>query len=148
MINDIRKDCVTFASFLGDYQKISVDDLANKYCEALDSKDEFNKNAYLSALVLRFWYRIEKLYRANVNTGLEREDFFSWLVEAINYACKYRAWQTKKVNAQQAINQCIETIRYQHYYEFNLDKHKANYNTVSISSPVMSNKDNTDALAL
>lgn len=150
MINDIRKDCITFASYLGDYQKISTDELANKYCEALDTKNEWNKSTYMAALVLRFWYRIEKLYQANLNTGLEREDFFSWLVESINYACKYRAWQTKEVNAQQAINQCIETIRHQHYYEFNLDKHRANYNTVSFATPVSNtkNKENSNEASL
>jgi hypothetical protein len=62
----------------------------------------------------------------------------TWLEDAIEYACKYRAWQdpTKKVNAQQAINQCIETIRVQKYYEFNLQKNKVNQMTCSLDAEI------------
>ena len=53
------------------------------------------------------------------------------------YACKYRKWQKdEKVNAQQCINQCIETIRKQHYYNYNLDKNRANYNNASFDTPI------------
>ena len=40
----------------------------------------------------------------------QREDFFWWLYEAIEYACKYRGWRdtSKKLNAQQCINKCID----------------------------------------
>jgi hypothetical protein len=75
--------------------------------------------------------------------GLDDEDFVGWVYEAILLACEYRKWQKdEKVNAQQCLNQCIETIRVRHYYEFNLDKHKANYNTVSLSTPVGDEGDN------
>jgi hypothetical protein len=84
--------------------------------------------------MLRFWYVINKLKERSPITGLDYTDFMAWLYESIEYACKYRAWQNpaRKVNAQQAINQCIETIRSQHYYDLNLQKNKANVNTMSL----------------
>lgn len=106
------------------------------YCVACDSGDEHRKNIYIAGIILRFWYVIGKLKEKCPGLGLDDNDFLAWLYEAIEYACKYRAWQKGHVNAQQCVNQCIETIRKQHYYEFNLDKHKANYNTVSMETPM------------
>ncbi len=145
ILGQMKKDCMVHASFLGDYQSMSVNELADGYCLAMDTNDEAGKNNYISALILRFWYTIGKMYDSSKGINLEREDFVSWLVEAINYACKYRAWQdpTKRTNAQAAINQCISTIRLQHYYEYNLDKHRANYNTISTETPLEDGSDKT-----
>jgi hypothetical protein len=131
MLYQVKKDCMTAASKLGDYQSMSVDELANGYCKAIDEQDADGMNTYLGALLLRFWYRIDKLLHENLNYSTDRTEYFDWLYEAINYACKYRAWQdpTKKVNAQQAINQCIGTIRLQHYYVSNLKKNRGAYGT-------------------
>lgn len=138
MLSDIRKDCIRYAKCLGDYQSMTCDELANGYCKARDEEDSIKDSQFLAALVLRFWYTIDKMYRKSPVNGVDHEECYCWLVESINYACKYRKWQdpANKVNAQQCINQCIETIRLQHYYEFNLDKHKANYNTVSMDQTV------------
>ena len=111
-----------------------IQQMADGYCLAKDSGDERGKNMYIAGLMLRYWYAINKLKEKSPITGLDYTDFMAWLYEAIEYACKYRAWQdpNKKVNAQQAINQCIETIRMQKYYGYNLQKHKANVNTMSL----------------
>jgi hypothetical protein len=112
--------------------------MANQYCLAKDTNDERNKNKYIAGLMLRFWYAINKLKERSPIQGLDYSDFMAWLYEAIEYACKYRAWQdpSKKTNAQQAINQCIETIRVQKYYDLNLQKNKANINTYSLETPL------------
>ena len=144
MLNDIRKDLIKFARCLGDYQSMTCDELADGYVKAMDANDAIESSYYISALVLRFWYTIDKMYQKSPVNGVDREECYCWLVEAINYACKYRKWQAPdaKVNAQQCINQCIETIRSQHYYNFNLDKHKANVNTASLDAPYADDDDN------
>ena len=110
--------------------------MLDRYCLAKDTGDEHRKNLYISGLMLRFWYVISKLQSRSPIPGLEYDDFMDWLYEAIEYACKYRAWQdpAKKVNAQQAINQCIETIRVQKYYDLNLQKNRVNMNTCSLDA--------------
>jgi len=148
MLIDVKRDCVNYAKQLGDYQSIDIDTLATKYCEALDNNDMPNKNRYLSALILRFWYVIDKLYKRDYQLKLEYEDFFGWLVEAINYAAKYRGWlkpnaKGKTPNAQSCINQCIATIRSQHYYAMNLDKSKVNQSTISLDRVLSSDDSNT-----
>lgn len=145
MLQDTKRDLTTYARRLvKPYESYSIDELADAYCEALDTGNEPLKNIYISALILRFWYTIDKMYRANkVAPSLEHEDFFEWLYEAIEYACKYRGWQdpSKNLNAQQCINKCIDTIKLQKYYNLRLDKHKAVNNCGSIDEPIGENKD-------
>lgn len=145
MLQDTKKDLVFHARKLAKpYEQYSIDELANAYCDATDSGDEVLKNVYISALILRFWYTIDKMHNSNtVAPSLEHEDFFWWLYEAIEYACKYRGWrdETKKLNAQQCINKCIETIKLQKYYDMRLDKHKAVNHCCSIDAPIAGGDD-------
>ena len=140
MLNETKKDLTRLArKLMKPYEQYSIDELANEYCDAVDSGNEAQKDIYISALILRFWYTIDKMYRGNtVSPSLEHEDFFWWLYEAIEYACKYRGWRddTKNVNAQQCINKCIETIKLQKYYNLRLDKRKAVNHCVSLESPL------------
>lgn len=115
-----------------------IDTMATRYVNALDAGDNRTANKYIAGLMLRFWNNVGKMQMKGSGLNLTYDEYVSWLYESIEYACKYRAWlnPAKNVNAQQAINQCIETIRRQHYYEFNLDKHRANYNSISIDTPL------------
>lgn len=148
MLTDTKKDLLFHAKKLAKpYEQYTIDELANAYCAATDAEDEILKNVYISALILRFWYTIDKMYQSNtVAPSLEHEDFFWWLYEAIEYACKYRGWQddTKKLNAQQCINKCIETIKLQKYYDMRLDKNKTVHYCNSLDAP-LSSGDSDDA---
>ena len=140
MLNDTKRDLTVLARRLAKpYEQYSIDELADAYCDAVDNSNETLKDIYISALVLRFWYTIDKMYTSNtVAPSLEHEDFFWWLYEAIEYACKYRGWRdtTKKLNAQQCINKCIDTIKLQKYYNLRLDKNKTVNFTVSMDAPI------------
>lgn len=140
MLTDTKKDLTFLArKLVRPYEQYSIDELANAYCDAVDSGNESLKDIYISALILRFWYTIDKMYSANtVAPSLEHEDFFWWLYEAIEYACKYRGWRdaSKKLNAQQCINKCIETIKLQKYYDLRLDKRKVVNCCCSLDSPI------------
>ena len=127
-----KKEGVDYAEKGRDVIQVMMD----RYCLAKDTNDEERKNMYIAGLMLRFWYAISKLQSRSPIPGLEYEDFMGWLYEAIEYACKYRAWQNpeKNTNAQQCINQCIETIRVQKYYDLNLQKNKANMNLCSLDA--------------
>lgn len=140
MLNETKRD-LTFQArkLVKPYEHYSIDELADAYCDAVDADNTALKDIYISALVLRFWYTIDKMYRANnVAPSLEHEDFFWWLYEAIEYACKYRGWRDpdKKLNAQQCINKCIDTIKLQKYYDMRLDKRKAVNHCCSMDTPL------------
>lgn len=140
MLNATKKDLTMCARRLAKpYESYSIDELADAYCDAVDTKNDMLKNIYISALILRFWHKIDKMYKANtVAPCLEHEDFFWWLYEAIEYACKYRGWKdvTKNLNAQQCINKCIDTIKLQKYYNLRLDKNKTVNFCCSMDAPV------------
>lgn len=140
MLQDTKRDLIECARKLSKpYEQYTIDELADAYCDAVDVNNETLKNTYISALVLRFWYTIDKMHKSNtVAPSLEYEDFFWWLYEAIEYACKYRGWRdtTKGLNAQQCINKCIETIKLQKYYNLRLDKNKTVNFTVSMDAPI------------
>ena len=145
MLNDTKNDLIEQArKLMKPYEAYSIDELANAYCEATDTNNKNLKDIYISALILRFWYKIDKMYRENtVAPSLEYEDFFWWLYEAIEYACKYRGWQdsTKNLNAQQCINKCIDTIRLQKYYNLRLDKNKTINYCSSMDIPIGGDSD-------
>ena len=123
--------------------KDTIRTMLDGYCKAMDDGDEHLKNLYISGLLLRHWDKVKKLALTCPNIDLQGEEFIEWVYEAIMYACKYRKWQKdERVNAQQCINQCIETIRKQHYYNYNLDKNKANYNAASFNTPIGDESDN------
>ena len=140
MLNETKKDLIACARKLSQpYESYSIDELADAYCEATDANNKTLMDIYISALILRFWSKIDKMYKSNtVAPCLEYEDFFEWLYEAIEYACKYRGWKdpTKKLNAQQCINKCIETIKLQKYYNLRLDKNKTVNYCTSMDAPV------------
>ena len=123
--------------------KDTIRTMLDGYCKAMDEGDEHLKNLYISGLLLRHWDKVKKLALTCPNVDLQGEEFVEWVYEAIMYACKYRKWQKDdRINAQQCINQCIETIRKQHYYNYNLDKNRANYNTASFDTPIGDESDN------
>ena len=81
MLTETKRDLTLCARKLAKpYESYSIDELADAYCDAVDAKDENLKNIYISALLLRFWYTIDKMYRSNtVAPSLEYVDFFGWL---------------------------------------------------------------------
>ena len=133
-----------------DYQEKGnavVDLMADRYCAACDSGDEAAKDKYISGLMMRFWYTIGKTMMKSATLPLDFDDYVMMVYEALEYAFKYRAWQTKVLedgsiqppkigNASTAIHQCIETIRLQYHYDYNLDKHRANWDNISIDTPI------------
>lgn len=145
MLNETKKDLTEQArKLMKPYEQYSIDELADAYCDAVDTNNNSLKDIYISALILRFWYKIDKMYRENtVAPSLEYEDFFWWLYEAVEYACKYRGWRdvTKNLNAQQCINKCIDTIKLQKYYNLRLDKNKTINYCTSMDTPIAGDSD-------
>lgn len=145
MLNETKKDLIAEArKLVKPYEVYSIDELADAYCDAVDTNNETLKNIYISALILRFWHKIDKMHKNNtVAPCLEYEDFFWWLYEAIEYACKYRGWREaeKNLNAQQCINKCIETIKLQKYYNLRLDKNKTVNYCTSMDAPIFNESD-------
>jgi hypothetical protein len=148
MLQETKRDLMIYARKLSQpYESYSIDELADAYCDAVDTDNAILKDVYISALILRFWYVIDRMYKSNtVAPCLEHEDFYEWLYEAIEYACKYRGWRdpAKKLNAKQCINKCIDTIKLQKYYDLRLDKKKTVNYCCSMDAPIGGDGDDAD----
>lgn len=137
-MSDIRKDFENLAKLAPEYTRASRDAdmitvLADKYCEAVDKGDESNKSIYISALMLKFWDNVDRIYQKVKQVGYEYEDCVSQLFKCINTACEYRAWKDGTTSAKACINQVIASRGAPEIlYQSNLDSSKANVNTTSL----------------
>ena len=95
------------AEMLGDYQLMTKTELANGYCdmqekawEAKEVGDKKNyayyeemRNAYNSALMLRYWYKIFEWMQNSSSLRLPATDFVDWLYKGLWVAFYYKAWR-------------------------------------------------------
>ena len=142
---DFGQQCRECCACLGDYTKISIDDLANNYIKATNENNRHLKDVYISALILRFWSKIKQLYNKTKSAHqMGPEDFITIIYNRIEYACKYHAWTDpeKNVNAEACINRAISTEALNMYYFSNLDKYRANANALSIEMNYANDEDN------
>lgn len=113
---------------------------ADRYCEAMDKGDEQGKDVYISALMLKSWDQIKKMYEKTKTAGMySYEEYTSILYKCIMVACRYRAWQKpgSKTNAQACINQAIASRGVAEImYDSNRDTKKANVNALSMDAPI------------
>ena len=82
------KDFKTMASRIKDQESLTITELADRYCEAVDGNKSDLANEYFSALVIRFWGKIQKAYTKNkVALRVSKEDCYDWVISSIMMAC-------------------------------------------------------------
>lgn len=106
-LDEIQQGLHREASLLGDYQNMSKTYLANKYCDAEEAMwlaqengdvkeakhQDSLRSKYLSALMLRYWFKIFKWKVDSVSLRLEDSDYISWLSKALWVAFYYKLWR-------------------------------------------------------
>lgn len=140
MLEQEYKTFYDFASiYIPNWKTANKNDLANAYID--NENNESLRNAYFSALMLRYWGNIGRYYISSKSSGFTIDECYSWLIEAITYALKMRKWRdpknplSKDKNApDKVINRCIYSRRQYYYYLSNLDKRKSNFNSFSLDS--------------
>lgn len=135
------RDFKTAASRIKDQESLTITELAERYCEAIDGNKSDLANEYFSALVVRFWGKIQKAYTKNkVALRVSKEDCYDWVISSILRVCDKgaRIWrENSNINAQQAINQVFSTrFEKMAYYESNLLKNKGAHVTCSLDEPI------------
>lgn len=137
MLEEIRQTYLDSANrSIPKWQEMNKNDLANLYIK--NENNPILKDAYFSALMLRYWGNIGKHYVAS-KSSVEIDECYNWLVEAIMLALKERKWLEKgnklygdPAGPDKVINRCIYSMRMGFYQYSNCDKRKINYNTSSI----------------
>ena len=128
MNQDSKQAFAEEAKIIGDYQKVPLQDLANGYHFAKLEGNKRLQGAFLSAVILRGWYNVDKIYQICKNIiGFDREDALSKYQDCVIQALDSAAWldPSKKLTAQQCINQILRTRGAPAIiYESNLAKNK------------------------
>jgi len=146
LFKDLRHTAALLLSLFGiDYTiKDNFTLIMDRLCECIDRNDWKTADYYVAGAMLRLWSLIPKLKMKSPLYGSTADEYATLLYDGIMYACKYRGWQDpdKHLTAFQCVYRCVETVRLQWQYDANLDKHKANYNNMSLEDPI-NNEDGT-----
>ena len=139
MLEQEYKTLYNCASIIPDWKTTNKNDLANAYVDNEDN--ERLRDAYFSALMLRYWGNIGKYYTSSKASGFSIEDCYNWLIEALMYSLKQRKWRDPnssmygdKNGPDKIINRCIFSRRQYYYYLSNTSTRKANYCTLSVDN--------------
>ena len=137
MLEQEYKTLYNCASIIPNWKTANKNDLANAYVD--NENNERLKDAYFSALMLRYWGNIGKYYISSKDSGFSIQDCYSWLVEALTYSLKQRKWRDPsssmyedKNGPDKIINRCIFSRRQYYYYLSNTANRKANVHALSL----------------
>lgn len=167
LLKDLLQSYKECASLLGDYKLLTVNELANGYCDADESNDNDKLNQYYSALLLHYIGAVHKWKVSCASLNVSTEDLLTWLHEALSDAFYYRSWRKKrhdhqaekKTNYKQKVwmdnpqyvedpNAADKSFHYfigakrgKEYQAANKDKRKTNTQTYSVEGQTDENGD-------
>lgn len=142
MLKEYREVYQHAVSVLPDYKTLSQIELADKYAEGGPLKD-----AYLAAIVLRYWNIIEKL--AYKDYGLyDPKEAYDWFMDALLYIIKDQPWKDPKSSVyndpkglEKTLNVCVKCSRANWFQASNRLKRRINHNVASLDSLAEEYKD-------
>lgn len=137
MLDSIKhsyEQCADF--YLPEWRKTNKNILIRE-CTRVDKDSELYQ-AYVSAIMLRYWNLITKYYYSN-SSSVSPEDVYGWLLDSVLYALQCQQWNNpdKAVyddpsGPDKVINRCMLSARQMFYQSSNCVKRKVNYQLYSI----------------
>ncbi len=137
LLSDIKKSYIEIADTrVPNWRNLSGNELANLY---LDNEENlYLAEGYFSALVLDYWWSIDKNYRLSKNS-VDIDTCYNWLIDSLVLALKERKWREEgnKIygdpnGPHMVITRCLYSARMGFYYLANMDKRKLNYSAYSL----------------
>lgn len=120
-----------------DWRHMSKTELANAYCDAEESNNIRLRDHFFSTLMCKYSYMVPLLYsrRESVLMRLKIEEFYWWVVEALQKGLKYRRWRNPEFKelynnpngAETVFNRCFYSVEKGYYKYYNQDCRKINY---------------------
>lgn len=138
MLDEYKQLYKEKADLLKNWKKLGRSELAFRYLKYKD-KDDILAEAYLSALIYKFWNVIEHNYYKQTIKYASPEDCYQWVIDAILYVLDKHVWTDPNSNLyedknapEKAINVFIVHARDRFYIANNTDKRKLNQESISI----------------
>lgn len=140
MLEEIRASYIKTANTIKGWRELDKNTLLNLYID--NEHDEFLKNGYFAAIVIKYWSAIGKYYSDSKNS-VNIEECYDWLIHALMYALRNRKWRdpdsaiSKDINGpDKIVNRCIASTRQIFYQASNTSKRRANYQADSIERQI------------
>ena len=126
-------------AFIPDWKSLDKNILVKR---AIIVENEALKNAYISAIMLKYWYKLTSYYYKTRYVTCP-EDVHEWLTSAVMYAINNQPWENPKSSIYQdengpdkVINRCMESRRVTFYQQLNRYKRKINSGVISLDNLV------------
>ena len=125
MLDEYKNSYKETANQIPNWLNIDKNDLCNLY---LDNEGTDIQQAYLSAIIYKYWSLIPKYHSLSYNVA-SPEDVYEWLVDAIMYALEHKSWKNPKSSIyndpcgpDKVINRCMKCRRLTYYQAINRKK--------------------------
>lgn len=145
MLKSYKNSYEQKANLIANWKTMDKNKLVNAYIE--HENDRALSDAYLSAIICRYWGLIDKYY-AQSYQSVSVEEVYDWLLGAILYALKHRKWKDPEnklyndpAGPDKVINRCMLSSRRIFYQASNYHKRSINYKTTSLEGVVESSGD-------
>lgn len=138
MLDEYKELFRSSADKIPGWANMSKNDLCRKYKECEQENKIELQNAYLAAIMLRYWNLIGKYYYMSSNAATA-EDCYEWLEDSVCYVLKEASWENSSKSLfndpngpDKAINRCMKCARLTHYQYINRKKRRDNFGMLSL----------------
>lgn len=136
MLDEYKELCRSSANFVEGWEKLSKNDLCRAYVS--NKGNPSLQNAYLSAILYRYWNLISKYYYQSANCATP-EECYGWLVDSVSCCVNLAAWENPSSSIyndpngpDKVINRCMKCARLTYYQFINRKKRKDDFGLLSV----------------
>lgn len=135
MLDEYRELCKQSADVVPGWKDMSKNDLCRAYVANKDN--QILQNAYISAILYKYWNLISKYYYMSVNCATP-EECYGWLVDSVACCVNLASWENPKSSIyndpngpDKVINRCMKCARLTYYQFINRKKRKDDFGLLS-----------------
>ena len=128
MLEDYKELCRKSADVIPDWRSMSKNDLCRGY--VANKGNSRLQDAYMSAILYRYWSLISKYYYQRQNCA-SPEECYTWLVDSVLCCVNLASWENPESSIykdpngpDKVINRCMKCARLTYYQFINRKKRK------------------------
>lgn len=136
MLDEYKELCRKAACLAPGWEELSKNDLCRAY--VANKGNATLQNAYISAILYRYWSLISKYYYQSSNCATP-EECYGWLVDSVYCCVNLAAWENpdssiyKDPNGpDKVINRCMKCARLTYYQFINRKKRRDDFGLLSV----------------
>lgn len=136
MLDEYKELCRKAANLAPGWESLSKNDLCRAY--VTNKNNPTLQNAYISAILYRYWNLIGKYYYQSANCATP-EECYGWLVDSVSCCVNLAAWENpdssiyKDPNGpDKVINRCMKCARLTYYQFINRKKRRDDFGMLSV----------------